>query len=325
MKQKENSPGNDKDSGRRSLLAVSLLAAVLWTLLVLLDRQPAPERPEEPARPTHRIGEIIEKAISPRAPGPGETPGEEPPGWRFGTPENPVAAIVIDDFGYRAATDTALLARNLPITPAVLPNLPHSRTIADAAREMGYEVILHLPMEPFPGARAEPDSIGPGMTPGETREAIGRALESVGTVVGVNNHMGSLATADLALMQEVLLEIESRGLFFLDSLTTGDSKAGEAAESLGLTILRRDIFLDNFREPDYIKGQIDRLIAVARRRGRAIGIGHVYPETFDALEEKMPDFIEAGIAIMPLSALIETGVSRPGPRAEPPREGSGTP
>jgi polysaccharide deacetylase 2 family uncharacterized protein YibQ len=49
---------------------------------------------------------------------------------------------------------------------------------------------------------------------------------------------------------------------------------------------------------------MDRLIAVARRHGEAIGIGHPRPSTIAALQEHLPKLAEAGITVVPLSTLI---------------------
>ena len=52
-------------------------------------------------------------------------------------------------------------------------------------------------------------------------------------------------TEDIAAMKTVLGYLEHRDVFFLDSVTTSDSAARQAARDLGLDILYRDVFLDN--------------------------------------------------------------------------------
>ena len=54
-------------------------------------------------------------------------------------------------------------------------------------------------------------------------------LGSVPYSDGVNNHMGSRATADAALMARVMKVLRERNLFFIDSRTTASSAAVTAA------------------------------------------------------------------------------------------------
>src|SRR5690606_41144538 len=52
-------------------------------------------------------------------------------------------------------------------------------------------------------------------------------------VSGVNNHMGSKATADPRVVSDVLRAVKEAGLFFLDSRTTADSVVAQVARELG--------------------------------------------------------------------------------------------
>ena len=53
-------------------------------------------------------------------------------------------------------------------------------------------------------------------------------LETVPHAAGVNNHQGSRATADAALMAELMPALRQRGLFFIDSRTTAATVAHDA-------------------------------------------------------------------------------------------------
>ncbi|HEY4977590.1 MAG TPA: divergent polysaccharide deacetylase family protein, partial [Candidatus Acidoferrum sp.] len=56
-------------------------------------------------------------------------------------------AIIIDDVaGDELAVDSIFALPN-KLTLSVLPNHPHSSEIALEAHRLGYEVMLHLPME----------------------------------------------------------------------------------------------------------------------------------------------------------------------------------
>jgi hypothetical protein len=91
-------------------------------------------------------------------------------------------------------------------------------------------------------------------------------MEQMPMAIAANNHMGSSATESLDLMKHTISHLDSKGLFFIDSVTTNKSKAYPAAEELGLFITRRDIFLD---VPDNTDSTINQKIeGLAKYRGR---------------------------------------------------------
>ena len=220
-------------------------------------------------------------------------------------PDEPQAAIILDDFGYDINNLERVRELYIPITISVLPNLKASRQTADLARAAGFEVMLHLPMSPKEKRRLEKETLSSGMSADAIRQQIEKNLSSVGPVSGVNNHMGSLATADPVLMKEILSNLKGRGLFFVDSVTIPNSVAFKTARELGIDAARRDVFLDNESNPEYIKGQIRELIQKALKNGRAIGIGHDRPETVAAIKEMLPEFEKAGVSLVPVSQLVK--------------------
>lgn len=62
-----------------------------------------------------------------------------------------------------------------------------------------------------------------GMAPDEMRR-LGWSLARVPGLVGINNHEGSLFTADPAGLAPVMATLRARHLFFFDSRTGPDSK-----------------------------------------------------------------------------------------------------
>jgi polysaccharide deacetylase 2 family uncharacterized protein YibQ len=124
-------------------------------------------------------------------------------------------------------------------------------------------------------------------------------------VVGVNNHMGSRATRSRAEMDAVMAELAARGLVFVDSRTTHGSVAHVAASARGIPNLRNDLFLDvDTDDPREIRRRLDRLLVIARKRGWAVGIGHVHPNTIAVLEDFLPGVDPADVELVPVSELI---------------------
>jgi polysaccharide deacetylase 2 family uncharacterized protein YibQ len=99
--------------------------------------------------------------------------------------------------------------------------------------------------------------------------------------------------------------IKEKGLFFIDSRTTGRSRVTEVAQRVGVPTMDRDVFLDNVAEVEAITREIRRLESKARRQGMAIGICHPYPETLEALRKELPAMTRRGITVVPVSVLLQ--------------------
>ena len=102
-------------------------------------------------------------------------------------------------------------------------------------------------------------------------------------VVGTNNHMGSVMTADATRMRWVLEEVRDRRLFFIDSRTTARSVAATLSREMGIPSASRRVFLDDSRGFADIEREWARALRYADTEGSALIIGHVYPETLAAL------------------------------------------
>lgn len=215
-------------------------------------------------------------------------------------------AIVIDDMGFDRKVFREFVELGIPLTFAILPGERFSADIAKEARQLNYDVMLHLPMEPRnPKKNAGNGVISLKMSREEMLRQLSMNLDAVPHVVGVNNHMGSLLTENRDAMNLLLEEIQKKGLFFLDSKTSPNSVAYEVAKSRGLKSGKRDVFLDNQPDAEYIKGQIDKAIRIAKKKGEATAIGHPRPGTVAALREKIPDFEKEGIEIVTLSEVLD--------------------
>lgn len=224
-------------------------------------------------------------------------------------------ALVIDDLGHNFdALARRALALPAPVTYAILPERHSSRRVLTEVRRAGRQALLHMPMEPEPGAPVGPGrpAVMVGMDRERVRQAVAEGLDGLPGVVGVNNHMGSRATRSRAEMDAVMEEIAARGLVFLDSRTTPLTVAHVAATAHGIPNLRNDLFLDvDTTDPLEIRRRLERLLEIARERGWAVGIGHVLPETIRVLEEFLPTVDPADVQLVPVAELILDGARQP--------------
>jgi polysaccharide deacetylase 2 family uncharacterized protein YibQ len=247
---------------------------------------------------TLRLGTEVYPVELRWAPAPRGEPGERAAEARI--------AFVIDDMGRDVEEARAFLDLDIVVTPAIIPHLAHSLDVAHLAEEHGRAFLVHVPMEPLGYPKVDPGkgALLAAMTESETRAALGGDLSSVPGASGVNNHMGSRLTERRQSMQWVMDELKSRGLFFLDSMTSGKSVAGEVAREAGLGWAKRDVFLDNDQSVEAVGRQIELALRKATQSGAAIAIGHPHPTTLQALKLWAPKFQEAGVRTVPLAELI---------------------
>lgn len=214
-------------------------------------------------------------------------------------------AIVLDDWGYNLNNLHILDEIKLPLTCAVLPNLPYSRQIAQALHQRGCEIILHLPMEPYEEYRLEKNTIQISMDKETIKNIIEQDLSNITHPQGVSNHMGSRATSDLRVMEIIFAELKKRHLYFLDSLVSSKSLCFELAKKMNLKFARRDVFLDNTPEREYIKKQLEKLKQKAQIKGYALGIGHDRKLTLETLREMLPQIEKEGYQFVFVSEVVE--------------------
>jgi len=299
-----------KRRGRRvsgATIFFALLSIALAIILYVQTRCPATPRPApSPTPSTARLSPTARRrtTIPSPAPRPIRTP---PPGGPATTPAGAgLAAIVIDDLGNELAPAERIAAWREPVAGAVLPGVAFSAAAARALARGGKEVLLHLPMEPagYPKVRPGPGVILRAQSDEEIVRILDEDLATVPGAVGVNNHMGSVATADPRVMRVVARVLAGRGLFFLDSRTTDATVAEKSAAEASVPSISRRVFLDDVETAPAIRRQLSELVRRAREEGRAVAIGHPYPVTLGVLEEEMPGLAARGVRLVRVGDLV---------------------
>lgn len=232
------------------------------------------------------------------------TPHETPPSTEKPKPDTaPTSrvAIILDDGGYGGPVPGQVMALDTNLTLAILPNTPHATTLAKDAKEKGFEILLHMPMEKvtFPGR------ISTDMTKEQIDQLFENALNQVPGAVGVNNHAGSKFTTDEAAMDRFMECLKPTGLFFIDSRTTAKTVGCARAAAAGIRTAQRDIFLDHKATDKFIRTQFALLIKRAKDHGQAIAIGHFRPNTVRLLAELLPKLKENNIQLVHVSEFVK--------------------
>ncbi len=217
-------------------------------------------------------------------------------------------AIIIDDVGYKSNNINKYLKLNVKMAFSVLPFLPNSRYYAKLLYNAGFEIMIHVPMEPInypkvnpgPGALLKIDSIT------SIKDKLAAIIRSNPYAIGANNHMGSKLTQDCMKMDAVMKILKNHNLYFIDSLTTSKSCAYKEAKKNGIKTSKRDIFLDNKKNYTYIKQQFLKLVSIAKKRGYGVGIGHIKNEkTYEVIKDMYSKKKELGIEFIFPSEIVK--------------------
>ncbi|MFZ7127023.1 MAG: divergent polysaccharide deacetylase family protein [Desulfobacterales bacterium] len=305
-----------KMTGALCILAVLVAGAGL--LLHFGLKRPEPTSPAAVAKAVSKppVYEVYPKAAAPVPKAPAEpgksTPARKdvrsditPPDARPPLEKLPRVAIIIDDIGYDKQLADAFMAFDVPLTFSVLPESPFQESITRKLRAKGYELMLHLPMEPveYPEIDPGPGALLRSMTPDELIVQLNRDIEGIPGIKGVNNHMGSRLTAESSQMYQIFTVLKKRNLFFIDSRSSAETVARPSARLFQLPFAERDVFIDHVQDPAFIRKQFRELVRAAKRQGEAVGIAHPHPLTVKMLEEALPD-LRRSVRIVPASEIV---------------------
>lgn len=233
-------------------------------------------------------------------------------------------AIVIDDIGYRMMEDNAIYALPKEVSVAIIPVAPYATARAKKAYEQKRDVLIHLPMQPQNKQQPiESGALMIGTSEAKVSQLIQAARNQVPYAIGLNNHMGSGATADRTTMSHLMKVMAQQQLFFLDS-KTGPSVAAKVAKEFGVKALERNLFLDDSDVLSDVQRQFDAAIEYARKHGSAILIGHPRKNSVAVLEQgiaNLPQDIQLvsmgslwrNEAVVPASTLIMVFDNPPAP------------
>jgi len=216
----------------------------------------------------------------------------------LGTKHRGDIVLILDDVGFDHQPLTSAMAIDPNVNFAVLPNGMRSMEFASTLHARGFELLCHLPMEPegFPRISPGDGAVLMSMSDAQIASATRANIEAIHFARGVNNHMGSRATADRRVMTDVLGALP-KGMYFIDSKTTGNSIAGPLARTMRVKTASRNVFLDDVQDVGAIRRQLADL-------AQTVGIGHMYPSTIQVLTEDAPKLRADGFRFVRASAVV---------------------
>jgi len=209
-------------------------------------------------------------------------PKKKPQALKIHT-SKPKLAIIIDDV-QTASQVKAIKRLHLRVTMSFLPPRPGRPDSAKlAAHEKFY--MVHLPLEAMHFSANEPHTLHVHDSQQKISARIQEIKHLFPRVAYLNNHTGSKFTANEVAMNRLIFALNANHIHFIDSRTTAKTMAPKVLKNFGLKYVARDVFLDNHTDKQYIVKQIKEAVALAKKRGHAIAIGHPHKNTLQALSE----------------------------------------
>lgn len=199
--------------------------------------------------------------------------------------------IIIDDMG-NTPINQDLLALPQAITFSILPNTPYAQQIAEQSLQQKREIMLHMPMQSIHDKAMGPLGINQKQSNQAIRQTIQQAIEAVPGIAGVNNHMGSLLTAQEEPMNAVMEILKQQQLYFIDSRTTVATIAADIANRYHVPSMSRDVFLDNQSDTEYLNQQLQHAFAIAKQKKQVTIIAHPYPTTIEFLNQHLAEALK---------------------------------
>ena len=221
----------------------------------------------------------------------------------------PQIAILLTHYGLgsRATADSIT---ELPgeVSLAISPYGRNLAASAGAARAMGHEILVMVPMEPrnYPIYDPGPHTLLVDASSNENLDRLYFSLSRVQGYVGIVVEMGSRFTTEEVAVRPIMADLQRRGILFLDTSPRRTSTIPALAIEYQIPQANSDIFIDNNPAPVEIDRYLRDLEQLARRRGSAIGVGRVsYPVTVARVTAWAERLSERGIDLAPISAVIK--------------------
>ena len=206
---------------------------------------------------------------------------------RFHNKNKAKLLIIIDDVSHRYQLN---FIKNLPfkVTPSIFPPTKMNMHSYKLARGLKH-FMVHLPLESH---SRQMNTIYKLIRTSYTQKQINSRIKEIRRLFPnakyINNHTGSKFSANYKASKRLYKSLLANGFKFVDSRTSIHTKFPKLAKEFHKRYLKSDLFIDNTINVNSIKREIRKGVALAKRRGYAVVIGHPHPQTFKALKELSP-------------------------------------
>ncbi len=217
----------------------------------------------------------------------------------------PKIALLLGGMGLnKKLTQKAIKELPSDITLAFAPYGTDLQEQVDKARKQGHEVFLQVPLEPvgFPATSPGPKTLAGDASDAENIDALRWHMSRFTGYAGVVNYMGGRFLAMPKAMKPMLVELKTRGVYFLEDGSMALSSTETAAKMAKAQARRAKVVIDADPSPQAIISALTLLEEQATGTGFAIGTGSGLEVTIDTVKEWAKAAAERGIILVPISA-----------------------
>jgi polysaccharide deacetylase 2 family uncharacterized protein YibQ len=219
-------------------------------------------------------------------------------------------SLVLFGFGDDVAVADSFFTLPRPFAVAIVAGARNSARLFYRAREREREIVMHLPLEPinYPAMNPGPGTLLVTMNAGRITGTLRRYFDQAGPVSAVANHMGSLATQDMAVMTTVYKELRRRHVPFLHVNPAAGAVCKSLAANMGVLYDEPDAVMDfeaRHGDDKALDKRWSELLKTAHARGHLIVLVRATPTTLRWLPRALDAKRLGGVSLVPLSALLE--------------------
>jgi polysaccharide deacetylase 2 family uncharacterized protein YibQ len=229
------------------------------------------------------------------------------------TTTRPRVGILVAGIGMNEADSLAAI-HTLPAaaTLAISPYAGNLDRLLSAARLVGHEYLLSVPMEPQGFPMNDPDdhhALMSVLPPQENVMRLRWALSRLAGYVGVTSALGPMRGERLMGEPEqrdfMLAEVAKRGLLFVDARPGQPGLAQVWNRSIDLAID------DDPVDEASLDARLEQLAKLARDKGSALGLVAVpRPKTLERVAAWSDTLLGNGLILAPVSALVQPPVKQ---------------
>jgi polysaccharide deacetylase 2 family uncharacterized protein YibQ len=169
-----------------------------------------------------------------------------------------------------------------------------------------------LPLEPYDFPNNDPGqkTLIAGGSPKSNGLRLRWVMSRFTSYAGLISMEGGKFLSNATDTRMLLDAARKRGLYFVDSGTSDQSVARDAATVTGARFTRADVRVDANPSPDTVTEALSALEKIAMQRGSAIGVASSYPGTISKISSWANELEQKGFALVPLSALLSPGAAK---------------
>ncbi|ABP65984.1 protein of unknown function DUF610, YibQ [Caldicellulosiruptor saccharolyticus DSM 8903] len=204
-------------------------------------------------------------------------------------------ALIFEDAGMDEQEIQKLLEINLPFDVAIIPFLPFSNKIALMCSKNNKEVLMHLSMEPEDQNTVwlTPRSIMNNTPDDEVEKVFKDAMLNLPHSKGFSIHLGTLVCTNEKIVSHLVNLAKANNMIIVDSTSSPRSLFPKIGKQKGIDVIPHDVILDSKNELKPIQDKFKLLFNKAKKKGFAVGIGHLGQEggltTIEAFKEVLKD------------------------------------